>query len=199
MIRALLTVGLLLVVAACGGDEDSPAPEPASPSWAKVAPEQIAEAKKHGVPVAFENDLGMRFVLIPAGTFVMGAPEDEEPRNFGLQEHEEAQHEVTLTRPIYVQLTEVTNQQFRAWKRDQHGSEVSQRVRPAGPAASFSGGRTRRPARCRRDAAAARPPLRPRCGSCGRRGRGGARPAAAGQLTGDPKLSAYAQRTGGRW
>jgi len=48
------------------------------PIWAKVAPEQIGEAKKHGVPVAFENDIGMRFVLIPAGTFMMGSPEGEE-------------------------------------------------------------------------------------------------------------------------
>ena len=48
---------------------------PSPPPWAKVAPEQIAEAKKHGVPVAFENDLGMRFVLIPAGTFLIGSPE----------------------------------------------------------------------------------------------------------------------------
>ena len=52
----------------------------ALPFWAKVAPEQIAEAEKHGVPVAFENDIGMRFVLIPAGTFTMGSPLTEEGR-----------------------------------------------------------------------------------------------------------------------
>ncbi len=46
------------------------------PSWAKVAPEQIEAAKKAGVPVAFENSIGMRFVLIPAGTFTMGSPDD---------------------------------------------------------------------------------------------------------------------------
>ena len=87
-------MGLLWVVfllGACGDDpaptatvqkEVAPAPTATAPeetdvttaveipSWAKVAPEQIAEAKKHGVPVAFENDLGMRFVLIPAGTFL---------------------------------------------------------------------------------------------------------------------------------
>ena len=68
---------VLLLLTACG---DDPGPAPEVPSWAKVAPEQIAEAKKHGVPVAFENDLGMRFVLIPAGTFLMGSPEDEEGR-----------------------------------------------------------------------------------------------------------------------
>ena len=83
------------------------------PSWAKVAPEQIVEAKKHGVPVAFENDLGMRFVLIPAGTFVMGSPPTEQGRD-----ELENQHAVTLTRPYYVQMTEVTNRQFRAFKPD---------------------------------------------------------------------------------
>ena len=60
---------LALLLASCG---DEAAPEVEVPSWAKVAPEQIAEAKKHGVPVAFENDIGMRFVLIPAGTFLIG-------------------------------------------------------------------------------------------------------------------------------
>jgi formylglycine-generating enzyme required for sulfatase activity len=46
------------------------------PPWAKVAPEQIEAARKAGVPVAFENSIGMRFVLIPAGTFTMGVARD---------------------------------------------------------------------------------------------------------------------------
>ena len=83
------------------------------PAWAKVAPEQIAEAKKHGVPVAFENDLGMRFVLIPAGTFLMGSPEDEKGRG-----DDEAQHKVTITKPYYMQITEVTNGQYRRFRAD---------------------------------------------------------------------------------
>ena len=45
----------------------------AVPSWAKVSPEQVVAAKQLGVPVAFENSAGMRFVLIPAGTFMMGS------------------------------------------------------------------------------------------------------------------------------
>ena len=40
---SLLILLLLLLLTACG---DDPAPEVEVPSWAKVAPEQIAEAKK---------------------------------------------------------------------------------------------------------------------------------------------------------
>ncbi len=80
--RVAIAVVLLVVlgVASCGDDAPAPPPierEPAGaeptkpavevPEWAKVAPKQIAQARMHGVPVAFENDLGMRFVLIPAG------------------------------------------------------------------------------------------------------------------------------------
>ena len=50
-----------------------PAP-PEVPEWAKVSAQQVAEARRLGVPVAFENPLGMRFVLIPAGRFAMGSP-----------------------------------------------------------------------------------------------------------------------------
>jgi formylglycine-generating enzyme required for sulfatase activity len=72
------------------------------------------------VPVAFENDLGMRFVLIPAGTFLMGSPPTEQGRD-----DLENQHEVTLTRPYYVQMTEVTNRQFRAFKPDHDSYDYS--------------------------------------------------------------------------
>ena len=106
---------LLLVVfgmAACGDDKPAP-PAIEVPEWAKVAPEQIAEAKKHGVPVAFENDLGMRFVLIPAGTFLRGTPSDEVRWSW-----ETPQHEVTISRPFYMAIYEVTNGQYRAFKPD---------------------------------------------------------------------------------
>ena len=81
--------------------------EAAVPSWAHVAPEQIAEARKYGVPVAFENSIGMRFVLIPAGTFLMGSPEAEVGGG-----DREAQRQVVLTKPFYMQVTEVTNAQY---------------------------------------------------------------------------------------
>ncbi len=90
------------------------------PAWAKVAPEQIAEAKKHGVPVAFENDLGMRFVLIPAGTFLMGSPEDEEGR-----EDDATTSASTRSRShgrTTCQITEVTNAAVQAMASEHHSS-----------------------------------------------------------------------------
>lgn len=77
----------------------------------RLAAVQHAAAREAGVPVAFENALGMRFVLIPAGTFEMGSPETEPDR-----ESDESLHAVTLTRPYYLQTTEVTNAQFRAFR-----------------------------------------------------------------------------------
>jgi formylglycine-generating enzyme required for sulfatase activity len=48
------------------------------------------------------------FMSIPPGTFIMGSPTTEPERNT-----DETQHQVTLTHGIYVQTTEVTNQQYR--------------------------------------------------------------------------------------
>jgi formylglycine-generating enzyme required for sulfatase activity len=47
------------------------------------------------------------FVPIAPGTFIMGSPTDE-PGRYG----DETQHQVILTHGIYVQTTEVTNQQY---------------------------------------------------------------------------------------
>ena len=57
----------------------------------------------------FSNSLGMEFVLIPAGSFVMGSPLDEPNRDAS-----EIQHKVTISKPFYIQATEVTVQQWRA-------------------------------------------------------------------------------------
>jgi formylglycine-generating enzyme required for sulfatase activity len=54
------------------------------------------------------NSLGMKFVLIPAGTFTMGSPSSEKGR-----QSEEKQHEVTLTSRFYMQVTEVTQGQWQ--------------------------------------------------------------------------------------
>ena len=52
------------------------------------------------------NSLGMEFVLIPAGSFVMGSPLHE--TNWDASE---IQHEVTISKPFYIQATEVTMKQ----------------------------------------------------------------------------------------
>lgn len=56
----------------------------------------------------YTNNLGMRFKLIEAGTFVMGSPLGEAGRD-----SDESQHQVTLSRPFYMQTTEVTQGQWQ--------------------------------------------------------------------------------------
>lgn len=56
----------------------------------------------------FVNSVGMEFVLIPAGTFLMGSPPDEANRD-----RDEVLHRVTISRPFYLQTTEVTRGQWR--------------------------------------------------------------------------------------
>ena len=52
--------------------------------------------------------LGMKFVLIKPGTFMMGSSADEPGRD-----NDETQHSVTLTKKFYIQTTEVTQGQWR--------------------------------------------------------------------------------------
>ncbi len=57
----------------------------------------------------FTNSLGMEFVAIPAGSFMMGSPSSEKGRY-----DNEKQHKVRLTRGLYIQTTEVTQGQWKA-------------------------------------------------------------------------------------
>lgn len=61
------------------------------------------------------NALGMRFVKIPAGHFVMGSPVDELKRS-PLGDEEAVQ--VTISNPFYLQATEVTQGQWQAVMND---------------------------------------------------------------------------------
>ena len=56
----------------------------------------------------YTNELGMTFVEIKSGTFLMGSPPQEPDR-----EADEQQHEVTLTSGFFMQTTEVTIGQYR--------------------------------------------------------------------------------------
>jgi len=58
---------------------------------------------------AIVNSLGMEFVLMPAGTFMMGSPADEHHRD-----EDEIQHRVTITKPFYLQTSEVTLGQWQS-------------------------------------------------------------------------------------
>ena len=54
------------------------------------------------------NTTGMKFVLVPAGSFMMGSPASEPGRY-----DNETQHRVTISRAFYMQTTEVTQGQWR--------------------------------------------------------------------------------------
>jgi len=59
-------------------------------------------------PATFANSIGMKFVWIRPGSFVMGSPDDEEARN-----RDETQHKVTLTKGFYLGVHTVTQEQWQ--------------------------------------------------------------------------------------
>ena len=60
-------------------------------------------------PKNFTNSIGMKFVWIPPGTFLMGSPKEEKERNAG-----EIQHTVKLTKGFYMGVYTVTQEQWQA-------------------------------------------------------------------------------------
>ncbi len=101
------------------------APKPA------IAPFDAKQARKHqkewadylGVPVEYENSIGMKFVLIPPGEFMMGSTLAEienalavVTNNVYFVEHTRSElprHKVILTAPIYLGIHEVTQKQYQ--------------------------------------------------------------------------------------
>ena len=55
----------------------------------------------------FINKIGMKFVLIPAGSFIMGSPDSEKGR-----QKDEKQHKVIISKSFYMSETEVTQGQW---------------------------------------------------------------------------------------
>lgn len=78
--------------------------------------------------MAFENELGMRFVLIPGGTFLMGSL----PSEPGHVASEGPQHRVAI-QPFYMSVTEVTAGQYEPF--DAHASTLYGRNEAFGSAA----------------------------------------------------------------
>jgi uncharacterized protein (TIGR02996 family) len=70
--------------------------------------ELLAAGVRPAVPEVV-NSIGMRFVLVPPGTFWMGSPEGEE----GRFPSEGPQHEVEISRPFYLGAYAVTQEQYQ--------------------------------------------------------------------------------------
>jgi len=66
---------------------------------------RIEEEKKKKELKTFKNAIDMEFVLIPEGTFMMGSPRGEGDMD------ERPRHKVTISKPFYMQTTEVTQRQ----------------------------------------------------------------------------------------
>ena len=58
-------------------------------------------------PKEIANSIGMKLVLIPKGTFMMGSPESEE-----IRKKDETQHQVTISKDYCLSVTEVTQGQY---------------------------------------------------------------------------------------
>jgi formylglycine-generating enzyme required for sulfatase activity len=86
----------------------SPSPPPAAPTVLTPKPKRVVQASR-SLPKQIANTLGMKFVLVPAGTFVMGSPPDESGRGAD----EGPQHEVTIARPFYLSIYPVTQAHYQ--------------------------------------------------------------------------------------
>jgi formylglycine-generating enzyme required for sulfatase activity len=86
-----------------------------------VSPQMTDSASLEGE--VFTNSIGMNFVLLPAGSFVMGSPETESKasrRTFLFdklapvgKKKDLSQHEVTISKQFFLQTTEVTQKQWK--------------------------------------------------------------------------------------
>ncbi len=76
---------------------------------AAFVPDAVPCKAEQAPEKTFTNSLGMEFVLIPKGAFLMGTPVDEPGR-----EKDELQHRVILEKPFYMQTSDVTVGQWRS-------------------------------------------------------------------------------------
>ncbi len=104
----LLTLHFVSLLLATGFVGLASAVPPAFPNASIL---QRAEAQRLGKPARITNSIDMKLVLIPAGEFIMGSPENESGRR-----SDEDQHPVTLTQAFYLSETEVTQAQWMALK-----------------------------------------------------------------------------------
>jgi formylglycine-generating enzyme required for sulfatase activity len=77
-----------------------------------AAPSAIASLPAHSTALepSFTNSIGMEFVLIPAGTFMMGSPDSDT----AVWPAEKPAHRVTISHPFYLGKHTVTQAQWEA-------------------------------------------------------------------------------------
>ncbi len=110
---------------------DAPPPAIAPFDADQAEAHQIAWAKYLNLPVEFQDSAGIVFRLIPPGEFRMGATEEEiaearafepnEPKRLGLLDTEGPQTPVILTKPFYLAVHEMTQEQLGRSVRVEEG------------------------------------------------------------------------------
>ena len=84
---------------------ETPQPPPTEPQPAQPVPPP--PPPKPELPQTYVNSIGMEFVLIPAGSFIMGSPD-------GVGDsHEHPQHQVVISRTFYLGKYQVTQAQWQ--------------------------------------------------------------------------------------
>ena len=116
-LRLLVSLLCATTCGACGDDDVGTAPIPtalvtlAPPlDWARVSQAQVDHAKALGVPPAFENEFGMRFVILPESrgqSLSVATASVDEAGGAGTEGR-------LLAGPVYVQMTEMTNAMYQA-------------------------------------------------------------------------------------
>lgn len=101
----MLILSLIFAVSACSQVERN------AQSVQTIPPAQPAQpAASPAATKADPNSIGMEFIAIPAGSFAMGAS-DNEPDAY---DSEKPQHPVTISKPFYISKYEVTQAQWEA-------------------------------------------------------------------------------------
>ena len=125
-----------LLFAMLGCDSGTHLATPAAESGGNQAQQQKAATrdtiKKHMTPAQLVigepivNSIGMKLALLPAGEFQMGSPDSDSDA----RRQEKPQHLVKITKPFYLSVYEVTQQQYekvmgvRPWERKTLGEDV---------------------------------------------------------------------------
>lgn len=103
--KAILILSILFIVSACSQAESN------AQSAQTVQPAQtITSVKMNAETKVYTNSIGMEFISIPAGSFMMGAGESDREA----YSSEKPQHKVTISKPFSIGKYEVTQAQWQA-------------------------------------------------------------------------------------
>ena len=113
MLSMVTFTGVILALGQTGatstGDKGNGGEKPAAKAPASNVPIQPQAQLEETPPKDFTNSLGMKFVWIKPGTFLMGSPKEEAERS-----DNETHHKVTLSKGFYMGVHLVTQEQWQA-------------------------------------------------------------------------------------